>query len=540
MSETLAYLEMLAKFPFRLRGFLRQPLTLDKARSIILRRMDQREELFLQIAETSIYGYPRSPYLPLLKLAGCELGDLRQLVGSKGLEGALAHLRNSGVYFSFEEFKGRAPVVRNGQTLAIRPDDFNNPYARNSLAAESGGSTGPSTRVAMDLDQLAARAPHKMATEAAHGILGAPTVIWRGIMPDSTLNTMLQRAYMRDLPRRWFSHIALRDSKHWIKYGLATYYILLWMRLYRIPIPLPSFVMPNQPLIVAAAVAELAKAHALCCVEAVVSRSLRLCLAANEAGISFKGVVVKCGGEPVTPAKVKVIESTGARYFPHYALTEAGALGSGCVAPAGHDDVHLFKDAFAIVSHDHRVDGFDVVVPAFNLTTLLPTAPKILLNLQMDDYGVIEERACRCPFEDYGYTTHLRQIRSYRKLTGEGVTLVGSDMLRILEEVLPGRFGGSPLDYQLLEEEDGQGFTRLYLVIDPSIRIDDERAVIDDVLDALRRSGAMADAARSVWQRNDSIKIRRMKPVWTARGKMMPLHLERTGSQSQSHPEEKT
>ena len=77
-------------------------------------RMEHREENFLRLVETTVYGYPRSPYLPLLKMAGCELGDLKALVKQKGLEGALRVLRDQGVYVAFEEFKGRQPIVRNG------------------------------------------------------------------------------------------------------------------------------------------------------------------------------------------------------------------------------------------------------------------------------------------------------------------------------------------------------------------------------------------------------------------------------------------
>jgi hypothetical protein len=105
--------------------------------------------------------------------------------------------------------------------------------------------------------------------------------------------------------------------------------------------------------------------------------------------------------------------------------------------------------------------------------------------------------------------------------------MIGSEMLNILEDVLPSRFGGSPLDYQLLEQEDEQGFTRLYLVVDPQINIPDEQAVVDVTLDALRQTSAQADAARSVWQSAGTLRVRRAKPVWTARGKLMPLRTER-------------
>jgi hypothetical protein len=166
-------------------------------------------------------------------------------------------------------------------------------------------------------------------------------------------------------------------------------------------------------------------------------------------------------------------------------------------------------------------------VPAFNLTTLLPSAPKVLLNVQMDDYGIVEERHCGCELDTYGYTTHLHEIRSYSKLVGEGATLIGNEMQRILEEDLPARFGGTPLDYQMMEDEDEQGFTRLYVLVSPRVEIADEQQVIDAILDALRASSSMADAARTIWQQMQTIQVRRAEPIWTARAKLMPLHIQR-------------
>jgi hypothetical protein len=61
-------------------------------------------------------------------------------------------------------------------------------------------------------------------------------------------------------------------------------------------------------------------------------------------------------------------------------------------------------------------------------------------------------------------------------------------MLHILEEVLPARFGGSPLDYQLLEEEDEQGFTRLSLLVSPRVALADENAALELIASALQRS----------------------------------------------------
>ncbi|HEX7588221.1 MAG TPA: hypothetical protein VF478_07895, partial [Anaerolineae bacterium] len=333
MSETLDYVKTFARFPFALRHFLRHTLTLEQAKQIVRERMEHREENFLLIAERGIYGYPRSPYLPLLRSARCELDDLRVLVKQKGLEGALCELRETGVFFSFEEFKGRAPVVRRGLTFSVKPEAFNNPFSRRELAVESGGSSGTPTQIAMDLDQLAARAPHVTLTASVHGVLDAPLITWRGIIPDSTLNTFLMYASMHQPLGRWFSNVGLRDSKHWIKYGLATYYVLLWMRLYGVNVPFPKYVSTPRAVEIARAVADVLKTHRQCRLTTTVSRALRVCLAAQEAGLSLKGLVLMGGGEPITPAKAHAIESTGARYFANYAFTEAGTLGNGCGHP---------------------------------------------------------------------------------------------------------------------------------------------------------------------------------------------------------------
>lgn len=527
MNETLEYLKTFAKFPLALRRFARHSLTLDEAKRIVRQRMERREECFLRIAERSIYGYPPSPYLALLEMAGCELGDLQEMVKHKGLDDTLRALREAGVFVTFEEFKGRKPIVRHGREIVVTPRDFDNPFARRDFAYETGGSTGAASNVSVDLDQMAARAPHELLTLAAHGMLGAPSAIWRGILPDSTLGSMLKRAYIGQLPERWFSPIGWRDSKHWLKYGAATCYIIFWMRLYGMQVPLPKVVKVDQALVVARWVAETLKTHGQCRLHTNVSRAVRVCLVAREAGLDLRGATIKAGGEPPTPAKVQQMERAGVHYISNYAMTEAGSIASGCARPADGSDVHIFKDAYALFAYPYTVEEAGITVPAFNLTTLLPTAPKLMLNVQMDDYGIIEERHCGCELETYGYTTHLRQIRSYSKLTGEGVTLIGTEMLRILEEVLPARFGGSPLDYQMMEAEDEQGFTRLYLVISPRVEIADESTVVDVMLNALRQSSPMADAARTVWQHAQTIQVKRMEPVWTGRGKLMPLHIQR-------------
>ena len=98
-------------------------------------------------------------------------------------------------------------------------------------------------------------------------------------------------------------------------------------------------------------------------------------------------------------------------------------------------------------------------------------------------------------------------------------------MVRILEEVLPGRFGGSALDYQLMEEEDDRGFTRLSIVVSPKVRLADERQIVDTVIEALGHGEADAVISKRMWEQAGTIQVKRMEPVWTKRGKLLPLHI---------------
>lgn len=527
MNETLDYVKTFAQFPLALRRFLGQPLTLEEAKRSVRERMAHREENFLRTVERSVYGYPGSPYLALLKLAGCELGELCALVKQKGVEGALRDLRDEGVYVTFEEFKGRKPIVRRGLIIPVRARDFDNPFMRRVFTVQSGGSTGAATNVGVNLEQIAARAPHELLTLSAHGLLDVPMVRWSNILPAGTLRNILRSVYIGHPPQRWFSPLGLRDSKHWLKYGLATYYILFWMRLLGVHVPLPEYVRVEEAFVIARCAAQMLQLHGRCVVNTNVSRAMRVCLAAQEAGLDLRGATFQGSGEPATPAKVRYLERAGVSFISNYGMVEANRIGSGCAQPGDVGDVHLLRDALALFTYPYPVEGFDITVPAFNLTTLLPAASKIMLNVQIDDYGIVEERHCGCELETYGYTTHLREIRSYSKLVGEGVTLIGNEMLHILEEVLPARFGGNPLDYQMMEREDEQGFTRLYVLISPRVEIADEQQVIEVILNALRESSPMADAARTVWQQMQTIQVKRAEPILTGRGNLMPLHIQR-------------
>ncbi len=532
MNETLEYLQMFARFPFALRRFLKHTLTLEEARQIVRERMEHREENFLRVVERSIYGYPRSPYLALLKMAGCEMSDLRAMVKQKGLEGALRQLREEGVYVTFEEFKGRKPIVRNGTIIPVTARDFDNRFAHNGFTMSSGGSTGLANTVRQDLDYVASSAVDHLLMLDAHQAVDLPTAQWTAILPGAGLHFVLQRAYLRLPQDQWFSPIGWTDSKYWVKYGLASLYMISCLRALNANIPSPKVVRGDAALSIARWMRDALDESGQCLVYSNVSHAVRLCLAAEQAGFDLADAVIRVGGEPVTEAKLKAMHRVGVKAIVTYGSIEANGIGLGCARPMCADEVHLASDVYAMISSPLSIGGFDVTVSAFNLTTLLDSSPKVMLNYQIDDYGITEERACGCALDSLGLSAHLSEIRSHSKLVGEGVTLIGNEMLRILEDVLPSRFGGSALDYQFAEEEDAQGLTRLYLNISPRVEIPDEQQVIQVVLAAMSASSPMADAARTVWKDARTLQIERREPTATIRGKVMPLHIRQSQKNS--------
>ena len=519
-------LKMYGRFGFGLKRFLHEPITVAQAAAAVRSRLATREDNFLRLLQRGVFEYPRSPYLPLFRLARCEFADVCDRVRQHGLEDTLRVLREAGVYVTFEEFKGRAPIVRAGREIPVSPHDFDNPWLAQHYEVLSGGSTGAGTRVHSDLGHLAVRATHDALAYDAHGVLDAPIGIWRGVLPDgSGLNTTLSLCRCGRPPARWFTPGTYRTlDVSLAKYRLATYLTVRLARAYGVRVPWPEHTPVAEAGRIVAWASQMVRERGRCALAMVASRALRVSVAAREQGIDLSGVTFVISGEPVTAAKVAGITASGASYFTTYGFSEAGRIGRGCCAPVTTNDVHLMTDMCAVITYP-RVLPDAGQVPAFNVTSLLPSTPKILVNAESDDYGILEERTCGCPLGRLGYTTHLREIHSFRKLTGEGVTLPGSDLLHILETVLPARFGGSALDYQLIEQEDSSGFTSVTLAISPRVSISEESAVIDAVLQAVQQTGPGGRIASEMWRQSGSLRVARMEPVLTARGKLLPLHL---------------
>lgn len=531
---------MYGRFVFGLRNFLCNTITLEDARRTIDVLLDEREKNFLRLIKRGIFGYQNSPYLPLLRIAGCEFGDIKNMIRQKGLETTLLALRKEGVYTTFEECKGRKPIVRGGKEFPVKADSFDNPFLKVHYYSESGGSTGVGTRVQHDLDHLDIIAAHELVTYHSHGVLDIPKAIWRGVLPDgSGFDNTLRLSHYGRAPEKWFSPFNPYDFRPSLfKYRFSSLLTVIIARMVGAPLPWPRHVKVEQASVVAHWIADTLKKYGSCFVSAPVSRALRACVQGKNEGLDFTGAVFRVAGEPLTSAKIRGITNSGARVFSTYGFSELGRIGMGCAQPLEANDLHLCKSICALISYDRLVPGTDIKVSAFNFTSLLPTSPKILLNSESDDYGIIESRSCGCPLDHVGLTEHLRRIHSFQKLTGEGVTLLGSDIIYILEEALPERFGGSPLDYQLVEEEDSKGFTKISLIISPNLKINDEREVINFIMNKMKKSSARADSARSIWNQAHTLQVKREEPSWTERGKLMSLYVTKRYKTNQNKTEQ--
>ena len=516
-----------ARFLTGLRGFLRRRMTLAEAEEILRERIRCRGENFLRMLERGVFSHPESPYLALFETAGCAYADVEASVAKSGLEATLVDLRDAGVYVTFNEFWARGPIVRHGREIPVVWSSFENPLLSAAYRMSTGGSSGRPRSVEVDVEHLWARVPQQLVADTIQGFAGAPTALWFDGLPGNAPNTLLTRVPTDTVAERWFTPTALRDARPFFDFRAQRYRwteasMLAVARLSGAKIPHPEAITLDRADVIARWVGDTLERHGRCGVKTMVSRAVRVCLAGEELGLDLTGLTISGGGEPPTPAKVQAIQRTGARFICNYHFQEAGAIGKQCMNPLDENDQHFMQDHLAMITRPRQVPGFDVTVDAFCFTTLLPTARKLMINVETDDYGIVETRACGCPWESFGLTTHLRDVRSFRKLTGEGVTLVGNDLVRIIEEVLPSRFGGSPLDYQFVEEEDDRSLTRMSLIVSPRVEIPDEQAVVEVVLDEAARG-----SARALWKQAGTVRVQRREPIWTERGKLMPLHLDR-------------
>jgi hypothetical protein len=521
-------LRIFASYARRLPGFVRTPIPPREARPPIEAQLRHREDSFLRMLDEAVYGNPQSPYRALLDAASVELGDARRLVHESGLEPALATLRDEGVYVTLDEFKGRRPIERPGIAIPVGTADFDNPLCDRSLVAASGGSSGSRRRVTIDLDLYEYDAAHHSLFLTSFSLWGRPYGLWRALLPSTSgLGNALRQLKAGEPIARWFTPWKPPVDFDSIQFSTFTTYTVMVSRLFGAHVRAPEYCPPQDARRVARWLADTRRSGRPAVLDTQPALAVRTCLAAKEEGLDVSGTFFRLGGEPYTQAQADVFSESGSQAVSHYTMAETGRLGMACGDQAALDDVHLLTDKLAVLQREKPVDGTGATVGALHYTTLLPSAPKLMINVESDDYGVLERRDCGCPLGELGMSLHLHTIRSYEKLTSEGNHFLGSDLITLVDRVLPERFGGAPTDYQLVEDQV-DGLPKVNIVVQPRLGEVAEDEVVSTVLSFLsskRRNRLMAD----VWRDGETLRVVRAEPSTTAAGKILPLHIQRSG-----------
>jgi hypothetical protein len=526
------------RFITGLRKYFNSRLTpqeaLEQAQRLLKDRIRARESNMLSLMQRGVYEYDKSPYRGLLNAAHISYDDMKKWVESEGIESTLGRLRDEGVYFTVDEFKGKSEVRRNGVAFRCDESMFDNPFLSEAYEVRSGATRSAGTRIRIDFDYLLQRSLYDAFLLDAHDSLTSPIANWFPLFPGAPgINSSLRFSHFGNPPQRWFSQVDKAQVKvNWEKRWGTN--LIFWVgRLYGVPLAKPEYVNLNY----AHKVAEWASAmldHFLTCVIYTFATSaVRVCMAAQENNYNLEGARFLVTGETLTAQKKKEIESTGARAVPVYGISEAGVVAAGCNDKRHKepDHCHLYKDTTAAITHRYKVSHFGSTVDSFLFTTLLYESPKLLLNVGMGDYGKLYTAPCNCAYGTIGFDTHIADIRSYEKLTGEGVTFVDTDFIHIIEKELPAKFGGQSTDYQLVEEEDEKGLNRLRLLVSPRLGEMDENTVVEHFINFLRSSEASpeswAQSGSVMWDQARTVRIRRDFPVATRSGKILPFHMQK-------------
>jgi len=203
-------------------------------------------------------------------------------------------------------------------------------------------------------------------------------------------------------------------------------------------------------------------------------------------------------------------------------------VGWGCAAPANTDEIHVNQHLLALVSHPDPLNDNGPEIHPLLGTTVHPGAPSLYINVENGDYATLEETDCECALGKVGLKLHLHHIRSFEKFTSEGINYFygdrHGDLFQLLEEEIPSEFGGLPGHYQLVEEEDIDGQTRLTLLVHPEVGSLNEESLLLRLQERLGKGSVDNRLNSKLLKGAGSFRIRREVPLTSPRGKILPLH----------------
>jgi len=307
----------------------------------------------------------------------------------------------------------------------------------------------------------------------------------------------------------------------------ATGALLAELRWLGVPVPPLTWLHGSDYSPVARAIVEAREQGFESFVTGITSPCVRVAAAAIENYLDLSGTRFWAGGEAITKAKAEVFHRAGAEIYASYGAQELGMLFQGCPHYEGQNTVHCFRDAVAVVTRVQEAPGTGSEVNSLMLTPLLASAAFLVINLDVGDHGVLQKARCGCRISQLGLDTVISDIYSYTRLTGHHTVISGADIVRIMEQALPARFGGSLGDYQLAEQEAAGAQTHFVLRVNPRA----VRAPLDQI-----RSGVLEEVSKvfggsyhvSMWNQAGALEVKAEPPLSGETGKVpafIPLGL---------------
>lgn len=515
-------LKMFGRYAAGLRAFFKGRMSPEASRGLLKKKLQHREESLIGLLREGVWRNPRSPYLPLFRNAGIEFGDVDALIQREGVDQALVKLRDAGVYVTLDEFKGKKPILRPGLEHPVSHMDFDNPLINAHFEGKTGGTGGTRRRLLIDLGMLEHDAAAQYVFLDSFGLVGRPNGIWRAVPPNNSgIKKPLMMSKMGLGLERWYSELPMRWGPEDFKYSAFGAFTVAVGRLSGYPFPYPQYVPGGKIGTIVDWMAENVKAGRPVNFDSSASSAVRICAEATRTGRDISGTFFRTGSEALTPARVAIIEKARVRVAAHYASSETGPIGMACSEGQEHDDVHVLMSKMAVIQK-RAGDHPDNLL----LTTLATTSPKLMINIDSGDSGRLVKRHCGCGFGQLGFDQHISEIRSYEKLTCEGILLPASDVLRLVEETLPGAFGGAPTDYQLVEDRV-EGLSRVRIAVSPRVGPVDEGAVVEALLSAIHAGGAGGRLMANRLREAKTLSVMRCEPFQTPAAKVMPLFVIR-------------
>jgi hypothetical protein len=478
--------------------------------------LQNRETNFLSLAK-AVLADLEHPYSQLFRVAGCSYADLEKTVLADGVESALQALLKAGVYVSHDEFRGREEIVRGGKHIRSDPSSWMNRQATGAIGCSTSGSSGKPIAT----DGNSARTAHMEAH--AHLVVrelesGIPAMVSIApILPGYGIMSLLIFARANLGFERWFAIGGKsRQNRH---YRAVTRFLVAEMRLMGTRAPYPTYLEPNDFLPAAEYLARRRSEGARLIVNGFVSSLSRVAAAAADHGLDLAGCRALCAGEALTPAKCATMESVGIQPYATYWTSEFGSLGPACRSMRSRNSVHISREAVALTMRPHELAGVDSIC----LTSLLPFAPRLAINVEIGDTGVIEPSTCDCSMRKLGFDLQIRDVAAIGHVTAQGMMIAADDLAKVLEEALPARLGGHAGDYQLVETESGLQ-TEMVLRVRPGAA----NVPLEEVLKAfLAETGRLYGGSLSVmsWSHSNGIRAEIGEPVLAGAGKFRAVRL---------------